>query len=79
MRQLRTSGNLPDLRGFTAFAERIGPEDVVGILNDHFDLQVAIIAKHGGFVVDFLGDSVFAVFGAPGADPQHAERLPMRL
>jgi adenylate cyclase len=60
-----------DLRGFTKFAERLAPEEVVAILNDHFELLVAILAGHGGFVVDFLGDAVFAVFGAlePQADP----------
>ncbi len=63
-----------DLRGFTAFAERIPPEEVVAILNDHFDTLVALVARHGGFVVDFLGDSVFAVFGAPGHLTAHAER-----
>src|SRR5262249_15026521 len=63
-----------DLRGFTGFAERTRPEDVVAILNDHFELVVAIIARHGGFVVDFLGDSVFVVFGAPRADRDHVER-----
>jgi adenylate cyclase len=63
-----------DLRGFTGFAERIHPEEVVAILNDHFELLVAIIVRHGGFVVDFLGDSVFAVFGAPRADVDHVER-----
>jgi class 3 adenylate cyclase len=62
-----------DLRGFTAFAEELRPEEVVTILNDHFELLVGIIAKHQGFVVDFLGDAVFAVFGAPPLDPQHAE------
>jgi adenylate cyclase len=62
-----------DLRGFTHFAERTRPEEVVAILNDHFELVVATIARHGGFVVDFLGDSVFAVFGAPRADRDHVE------
>ncbi len=63
-----------DLRGFTAFTERLPAEDVVAILNDHFDLLVGIIAQHGGFVVDFLGDAIFAVFGALRPDADHAER-----
>jgi class 3 adenylate cyclase len=63
-----------DLRGFTGFAARMPPEEVVAILNDHFELLVAIIARHGGFVVDFLGDAVFAVFGAPEAHADHVER-----
>jgi adenylate cyclase len=63
-----------DLRGFTGFAEKLPPEEVVAILNEHFELAVAIIARHGGFVVDFLGDAVFAVFGAPEAHADHVER-----
>ena len=63
-----------DLRGFTAFAEKLPPETVVAILNDHFELLVAIIARNRGFVVDFLGDAVFAVFGEPEAHADHVER-----
>jgi class 3 adenylate cyclase len=63
-----------DLRGFTGFAEKLRPEEVVAILNDHFELLVTLIARHGGFVVDFLGDAVFAVFGALEAHADHAER-----
>ena len=63
-----------DLRGFTSFAEHMSAEELVTILNDHFELLVTLIAKHRGFVVDFLGDAVFAVFGAPQADPRHAEQ-----
>jgi class 3 adenylate cyclase len=62
-----------DLRGFTGFAERIRPEEVVAILNDHFGLLVGSIARHGGFVVDFLGDAVFTVFGAPRPDTYHVQ------
>jgi adenylate cyclase len=62
-----------DLRGFTGFAEKVAPEEVVAILNDHFELVVAILARHGGFVVDFLGDAVFAAFGALEAHADHAE------
>jgi adenylate cyclase len=62
-----------DLRGFTGFAEATRAEEVVDILNAHFDEMVLIISQHHGFVCDFLGDSVFAVFGAPGADDDHAK------
>ena len=63
-----------DLRGFTAFAEQIRPEEVVAILNDHFELLVGAIVQHRGFVVDFLGDAVFAVFGAPERATDHVEQ-----
>ena len=60
-----------DLRNFTHLAEQTPPEEVVHILNVHFDSMVKIISDHGGYVVDFLGDSLFAVFGAPQSDPDH--------
>ncbi len=63
-----------DLRNFTRFSEATDPEVVVHLLNKHFDAMVNIIAEHGGYVVDFMGDNVFAVFGAPEIDPDHASK-----
>ena len=63
-----------DLRSFTGFSEKTSPETVVHLLNAHFDAMVEIINSHDGFVVDFLGDSLFAVFGAPLADAGHARK-----
>jgi adenylate cyclase len=63
-----------DLRNFTQLSERNRPEVVVQLLNAHFDAMVDIITGYGGFVVDFLGDSVFAVFGAPLTESGHARR-----
>lgn len=55
-----------DIRGFTAFAERVAPEVVVEMLNHFFDSQTTIIERHGGDVDKFIGDEVVAVF--MGAD-----------
>jgi adenylate cyclase len=63
-----------DLRGFTTIAEKLGPERVVSMLNDHFEVLADLVARHGGYVVDFLGDGLFAVFGAPEALNDHAGR-----
>jgi class 3 adenylate cyclase len=63
-----------DLRGFTSAAEKLAPEEVVTVLNDHFETLSGLIARHGGYVVDFLGDGLFAVFGAPEAAADHAAR-----
>ena len=63
-----------DLRGFTNIAEQLGPERVVSILNAHFEVLASLVARHGGYVVDFLGDGLFAVFGAPEALGDHAGR-----
>jgi adenylate cyclase len=63
-----------DLRGFTTIAEQLGPERVVAMLNAHFEVLAGLVARHDGYVVDFLGDGLFAVFGAPKALEDHAGR-----
>jgi adenylate cyclase len=63
-----------DLRGFTNLGEKLGPERVVSILNDHFEALAGLVARHGGYVVDFVGDGLFAVFGAPEPLGDHAGR-----
>jgi adenylate cyclase len=44
------------------------------MLNAHFEVLASLVARHGGYVVDFLGDGFFAVFGAPEAFEDHARR-----
>jgi class 3 adenylate cyclase len=61
-----------DLRGFTHLSEKAGPEQVVALLNTHFGAMVAIVARYKGYVCDFLGDSLFIVFGAPVVSESHA-------
>jgi PAS domain S-box-containing protein len=63
-----------DIRGFTAFATRFEPREVVATLNCLFELAVPIIARHGGHVDKFVGDGLLAVFGAPRPEPDHACR-----
>jgi adenylate cyclase len=53
---------LSDLRGFTALSDRLPAENVVDILNQYFDCQVAAIRNHGGEVLKFMGDGLLAVF-----------------
>ncbi|HEY6460434.1 MAG TPA: adenylate/guanylate cyclase domain-containing protein [Polyangiaceae bacterium] len=57
-----------DIRGFTAFAEKHGPEEVVTYLNVMFDAAVEAVVEHRGIVNKFLGDGFMAVFGAPIAE-----------
>jgi adenylate cyclase len=46
----------------------------VTALNGLFELMVPIVTAHGGHVDKFLGDGLLAVFGAPEAYPDHADR-----
>jgi adenylate cyclase len=61
-----------DLRGFTPFAERTPPAQVVELLNRYFQRAVPLILSHGGTVVQFVGDAVMAVFNAPKPLADHA-------
>lgn len=63
-----------DLRGFTAAAERLGAENVIALLNRYLSAMSDAVLDHGGTVVSFMGDGIMAVFGAPLAQPDHAER-----
>lgn len=61
-----------DIRGFTATAESLPPEEVVELLNDFYDLMIETTFKHDGTLDKFLGDGVMAVFGAPLYRADHA-------
>ena len=54
-----------DLRGFTTLCSQETPTRVLRLLNEYFDVMTAIVEKHGGTVNQFLGDALFACFGAP--------------
>jgi hypothetical protein len=63
-----------DLVGFTPLAETKDPEDVRELLSGYFNLARAIVARYGGVVEKFIGDAVMAVWGAPVAKEDDAER-----
>lgn len=63
-----------DIRSFTTISETNSAEKVVSFLNRYFDTQVAIIKKHGGNIDKFIGDAIFAIFGAPVSYEDNAER-----
>jgi len=51
-----------DVRGFTAFSEKVEPEKVVAMLNSILSRQAAIVKKFGGDIDKYVGDELVAVF-----------------
>jgi adenylate cyclase len=54
-----------DLRNFTPLAEAHPPKEVVRILNQYFKEMTEAIRNHHGLVLQYIGDEIMAVFGAP--------------
>jgi len=66
-----------DLRGYTPFVERKDPKDVVKFLNLYFTRMEETIRKHNGIVLQYIGDEIEAVFGAPIHEPNHPRKAVM--
>ena len=63
-----------DLVGFTTLAEGRDAEDTRELLSRYFDISRDVIGRYGGTVEKFIGDAVMAVWGAPIAHEDDAER-----
>lgn len=63
-----------DLRGYTSLSEHLTPTAILALMNGYLEVMNAAIDAHGGCVIEFLGDGILAVFGAPDDLPEHAER-----
>jgi adenylate cyclase len=61
-----------DLSGFTAMSTRLPPEELMALTNSYHSLMVEAVEANGGYVNQFVGDAVMAIFGAPVPDPDHA-------
>ena len=63
-----------DVRGFTTFSETLTAAEVIEILNVYLSEMSEAILNNGGTLVAYMGDGIFAVFGAPIEQPDHADR-----
>ena len=65
---------MTDLRGFTSIGERLPPEEVITMLNIYLETMTEIILKYNGTIIEFLGDGILALFGAPTTREDDAQR-----
>ena len=63
---------MSDLRGFTALSERMPAEDLITMLNHYLGEMTDVIQGHGGTIIEFIGDGIMAIFGAPAPSETHA-------
>ncbi len=61
-----------DLRDYTTLSEGLSPAEVAQQLNEYLPMAVEAVTRHRGIVIDFFGDAVMAVYGAPLDNPDHA-------
>jgi class 3 adenylate cyclase/FixJ family two-component response regulator len=64
---------MSDVRGYTTIAEHADPSALAGQLNSHRAEMNRAILANGGTVMQFVGDAVMAVFGAPLPQDDHAD------
>jgi adenylate cyclase len=63
-----------DLRGFTSSAEFMPADKVIQVLNHYLHEMSEAILAHGGTLLCYMGDGIYALFGAPIDQDDHADR-----
>ncbi|EMI46661.1 adenylate/guanylate cyclase domain-containing protein [Rhodopirellula sp. SWK7] len=63
-----------DIRGFSAITERVGPEKTIEWINDVLTQLSLCVTRTDGVLVDYVGDELMAMWGAPAEQPDHARR-----
>jgi adenylate cyclase len=61
-----------DIRGFSRISERIGPERTIAWVGAVMGTLSDCVRAHAGVLVDYIGDELIAMWGAPEAQPDHA-------
>ena len=68
----RLSILMSDLRGFTLMSERMQPQDLIAMVNHYFSQMYEEIERYHGTLIEFLGDGMLVIFGAPVPSENHA-------
>ena len=63
---------MSDLRGFTAMSEQMDPQSLIAMLNHYLGAMTDVIQQYNGTIIEFIGDGILAIFGAPAESDHHA-------
>jgi len=63
-----------DIRGFSGISERVGTQRSLEWIRDTLDVLTNLVMNNGGVVVDYVGDEMLAMWGAPVPQPDQARR-----
>ncbi|HYT63294.1 MAG TPA: adenylate/guanylate cyclase domain-containing protein [Gemmatimonadales bacterium] len=63
-----------DIRGFTPMSETMSPDEIAKLLTEYFTEMVDKVFEHGGTLDKFMGDAIMALWGAPIAHADDADR-----
>jgi adenylate cyclase len=63
-----------DIRGFTSMSEKADAHEILGMLNEYFELAVDVVFKYEGTLDKFVGDEIMALWGAPVDHPDDPVR-----
>ncbi|MCR5797917.1 MAG: hypothetical protein K6G63_08410 [Eubacterium sp.] len=63
---------MSDVRGFTAMSERMAPDDLLNMLNHYLGEMTEVIQDNNGTIIEFIGDGIMAIFGAPAENKYYA-------
>ncbi len=63
-----------DIRGFSSVSEKLSPAQTIAWINDVLTTLSECVLAHDGVLVDYIGDELMAMWGAPGKQADHAQR-----
>ena len=63
-----------DIRGFTTFSQNMSPPELFNFMKEYFDLMNEQIKEEDGTIMEYVGDEVMVLFGAPLPLQDHAEK-----
>jgi adenylate cyclase len=64
-----------DMVGFTDLSDSLEPEELAHVLNEYLREMTAITVSHGGTLIDFAGDGVLVIYGAPSPSDEQVQAL----